>query len=78
MPLCGPTSSAPPLATLQELEHLGVGFVSLTEALDLTTLPVAMAGLLAIFVEFERGDFAGANSSRAGPSPFEWQTAGSA
>jgi putative DNA-invertase from lambdoid prophage Rac len=33
------------LATLQELEHLGVGFVSLTEALDLTT-PAgrAMAG----------------------------------
>jgi putative DNA-invertase from lambdoid prophage Rac len=25
------------LATLQELEHLSVGFVSLTEALDLTT-----------------------------------------
>jgi DNA invertase Pin-like site-specific DNA recombinase len=25
------------LATLQEVEHLGVGFVSLTEALDLTT-----------------------------------------
>jgi len=25
------------LGTLQELEHLGVGFVSLTEALDLTT-----------------------------------------
>jgi DNA invertase Pin-like site-specific DNA recombinase len=43
------------LSTLQELEHLGVGFVSLTEALDLTT-PVgrAMAGLLAIFAEFER------------------------
>ena len=43
------------LATLQELEHLGVGFVSLTEALDLTT-PAgrAMAGLLAIFPEFER------------------------
>ncbi len=38
------------LATLQELEHLGVGFASLTEALDLTT-PAgrAMAGLLAIF-----------------------------
>ena len=34
------------LATLQELDHLGVGFVSLTEALDLTT-PAgrAMAGL---------------------------------
>src|SRR5258705_1606796 len=43
------------LATLQELDHLGVGFVSLTEALDLTT-PAgrAMAGLLAIFAEFER------------------------
>jgi len=43
------------LATLQELEHLGVGFVSLTEAMDLTT-PAgrAMAGLLAIFSEFER------------------------
>jgi len=43
------------LATLQELEHLGVGFVSLTEALDLTT-PAgrAMAGMLAIFAEFER------------------------
>src|SRR5208282_2884652 len=35
------------LATLQELDHLGVGFVSLTEALDLTT-PAgrAMAALL--------------------------------
>jgi len=43
------------MATLQELEHLGVGFVSLTEALDLTT-PTgrAMAGLLAVFAEFER------------------------
>jgi putative DNA-invertase from lambdoid prophage Rac len=43
------------LATLQELEHLGVGFVSLTEALDLTT-PAgrAMAGMLAVFAEFER------------------------
>jgi putative DNA-invertase from lambdoid prophage Rac len=43
------------LATLQELNHLGVGFVSLTEALDLTT-PAgrAMAGLLAVFAEFER------------------------
>ena len=43
------------LATLQELEHLGVGFVSLTEALDLAT-PAgrAMAALLAVFAEFER------------------------
>jgi putative DNA-invertase from lambdoid prophage Rac len=43
------------LTTLQELDHLDVGFVSLTEALDLTT-PTgrAMAGLLAVFAEFER------------------------
>src|ERR1700733_10089338 len=43
------------LATLQELDHLGVGFVSLTEALDLTT-PAgrAMAALPAVFAEFER------------------------
>ena len=43
------------LATMQELEHLGVGFVSLAEALDLTT-PAgrALAGLLAVFAEFER------------------------
>jgi DNA invertase Pin-like site-specific DNA recombinase len=43
------------VSTLQELQHLGIGFVSLTEALDLTT-PAgrAMAGLLAVFAEFER------------------------
>jgi putative DNA-invertase from lambdoid prophage Rac len=43
------------VATLQELEHLGIGFVSLTEALDLTTPSGrAMAGMLAVFAEFER------------------------
>ena len=43
------------VSTLQELQHLGVGFVSLTEALDLTTPSGrAMAGLLAVFAEFER------------------------
>lgn len=43
------------VSTLQELQHLGVAFVSLTEALDLTT-PAgrAMAGLLAVFAAFER------------------------
>ena len=43
------------VSTLQELQHLDVAFVSLTEALDLTT-PAgrAMAGLLAVFAEFER------------------------
>lgn len=43
------------LATLQELDHLGVGFVSLTEALDLTTAAGrAMAAMLAVFAAFER------------------------
>ena len=43
------------VVTLRELTDLGVGFVSLTEALDLTT-PTgrAMAGMLAVFAEFER------------------------
>jgi DNA invertase Pin-like site-specific DNA recombinase len=42
------------VATLQELSHLGLGFVSLTEALDLTTPSGrAMAGMLAVFSEFE-------------------------
>ena len=41
--------------TLKELAELGVGFISLTEALDLTTpMGRAMAGLLAVFAEFER------------------------
>ena len=43
------------MSTLQELTALGVGFVSVTETLDLTT-PAgrAMAGLLSVFAEFER------------------------
>ena len=42
--------------TLQELHELGVSFISLSEALDFTT-PTgrAMAGMLAVFAEFERG-----------------------
>lgn len=41
--------------TLKELVELGIGFVSLTEAFDMTT-PTgrAMAGMLAVFAEFER------------------------
>jgi putative DNA-invertase from lambdoid prophage Rac len=41
--------------TLHELQALGVGFISLHEALDFTT-PTGrvMAGLLAIFAQFER------------------------
>ena len=43
------------VGTLQELHALGVGFISLSETLDFTA-PTgrAMAGLLAIFAEFER------------------------
>jgi DNA invertase Pin-like site-specific DNA recombinase len=41
--------------SLQELTALGVGFASITEALDLTTPGGrAMAGMLAVFAEFER------------------------
>jgi putative DNA-invertase from lambdoid prophage Rac len=48
-------SMADLVITLQELRHLDVGFVSLTEALDLTRPSGrAMAGLLAVFAEFER------------------------
>ena len=44
------------VSTLQELHELGSGFISLSEALDFTT-PTgrAMAGMLAVFAEFERG-----------------------
>lgn len=41
--------------TINELTALGVGFISITESLDLST-PVgkALAGMLAVFCEFER------------------------
>jgi putative DNA-invertase from lambdoid prophage Rac len=43
------------VTTLQELASLQVGFVSLSEALDLTTPGGrALAGMLAVFAEFER------------------------
>jgi DNA invertase Pin-like site-specific DNA recombinase len=42
------------VSILQELSELEVGFVSITEAIDLTT-PIGRAttGLLAVFAEFE-------------------------
>lgn len=47
-------SMADLVGTLEELAHLGVGFVSLTEALDMTTATGrAMAGLLSVFAQFE-------------------------
>lgn len=43
------------IGTIRELTDIGVGFVSLSEALDLTTpAGKAMAGMLAVFAEFER------------------------
>ena len=43
------------VTTLQELSSMKVEFVSLTEALDLTTPSGrALAGMLAVFAEFER------------------------
>jgi DNA invertase Pin-like site-specific DNA recombinase len=43
------------VTTLQELTDLSVGFVSLSEALDLTTSTGrAMAGMLSVFEAFER------------------------
>jgi DNA invertase Pin-like site-specific DNA recombinase len=67
------------LTTLQELEHLGVGCVSLTEALDLTTPGGrAMAGLLAIFAEFEKEILRETNSRWTGARPGERQAPGPA
>jgi DNA invertase Pin-like site-specific DNA recombinase len=43
------------VTTLKELSDIGVGFVSLNEAIDLTTPSGrALAGMLAVFAEFER------------------------
>jgi len=43
------------IGTIQELTATGVGFVSLTEAFDLTTpAGKALSGMLAVFAEFER------------------------
>src|SRR5271169_6470717 len=51
----GDARSSISVTTLQELASLGVGFVSLSEALDLTTPSGrALAGMLAVFAEFER------------------------
>ena len=62
------------LATLQELEHLGVGFVSLTEALDLTTPAGRATGCIR---GVRAGDSARTCSRRSGPRPAERQATGS-
>ena len=71
-------SMADLVTTLQELRDLNVGFVSLTEALDLTTPSGrAMAGLLAVFAEFER-EILQERSRRFGPRPRKRQALGAA
>lgn len=43
------------VTTLEELTHLGVGFVSITETLDFTTpAGKALVGMLSVFAAFER------------------------
>ena len=43
------------IGTLNEFHSAGIGFVSLNEALDLTSAAGrALAGMLAVFAEFER------------------------
>ena len=58
------------LATLQELEHLGVGFVSLTEALDLTT-PAGRA-----MAAFWRSSQSSKGRSCANEPGLAWRTPG--
>ena len=65
------------LATLQELEHLGVGFVSLTEALDLTTPGGSSdGGLAGGLLRVRKGDSPGTGTRRLGPCPAERETSG--
>jgi hypothetical protein len=47
------------LATLQELDHLGVGFVSLTEALDLPLPPVVQWPACWLFLLNSKEKFCG-------------------
>jgi DNA invertase Pin-like site-specific DNA recombinase len=55
------------VTTLQELTDLNVGFVSISEALDLTTSTGrAMAGMLSVFAAFERDILRDRVRARAG------------
>src|SRR5215471_15866564 len=65
------------LATLQELEHLGVGFVSLTETLDLTT-PAGRAMAGCNFRGIRTRNTPGTDPSGPGSCAGERPTAGSA
>ena len=64
------------LATMQELEHLGVGFVSLTEALDLTTRRPCDGCAAGRFRCLRARDPWGARAGRSRSCPPERQAAG--
>jgi hypothetical protein len=58
------------VTTLQELTDLNIGFVSLSEALDLTTSTGrAMAGMLSVFAAFETRYPSRPSPRRTGPCP---------
>jgi putative DNA-invertase from lambdoid prophage Rac len=55
------------IGSLQELNELGIGFVSLSEALDLTAAKGRAVGrMLAVFAEFERDILRPESLRRAG------------
>jgi len=61
------------LAILQELEHLGVGFVSLTEAMDLNDRIWASDGFCARSIcSLRVRDSPGTDSGGLGPRSNEW------
>ena len=66
------------LATLQELEHLGVGFVSLTEALDLTTPAGRAMADCWLFRRVRARDSPGTGTGRLGAGTPERPTVGTA
>lgn len=64
------------VSTMQELTELGVGFVSVSDSIDLTTAAGrALAGMLSVFAAFERDliiervRFGMAQAKRHGPRP---------
>lgn len=66
------------LATFQELEHLGVGFVSLAEALDLTTPAGRAMAATGSLRGVRARHSARTRARRSGPRPSERQETGSA
>jgi putative DNA-invertase from lambdoid prophage Rac len=64
-------------STLQELTALGVGFVSVTEAVDVTSpAGPAMTGLLSVFAEFERDIMREQERADLAHARMEWRRLG--